>query len=160
MIRRNFLHRLLATLGVSHLPAIAGTPAPELSQSGRVSRPTDDPSLTPLDSWLRLPIQPVWERPDLHITDHDGDFYLPLHLINAARNGEPLTLRYHAGSTPGEIRTISPALVFLKLHPGVDPDPATQPNYLLAWCHTRRQLRIFRVDRLSFPDSDLDIALP
>lgn len=157
MHRRNFISLITATIGLRPLAdatPVAGTTSPSPSQGQPVPALPPDPveSHPSLEAWLRLPIQPVWDRPDLHVTDHADDFYLPLEIINAARTGASLTLRYHGGTTPGEIRTLSPALLFVKIHPATTPDPATQPNYLLAWCHTRRQLRTFRVDRLAWPE--------
>ena len=105
----------------------------------------------PLESWLRLPIQPVWHRPDLDILDAPDH---PFHLIlQAIRTNAAISILYHGGSSPGSPRVISPALVFTKLRP-TPANPATAPHYVLAWCHHRQALRTFRLDRIEIPDTD------
>lgn len=73
-------------------------------------------------------------------------------LILATRRHEMLNIRYWSGSTPGQIRTITPTMVFQVSGYG--------PLYVAGYCHLRRQERVFRIDRLELlPDADNAIQI-
>lgn len=142
MQRRNFLSCLLAAF----VPPVVGRAA---------QRPIDpDPSKTPLSTWLRHPIQPVWDSPNPHLLDHPLD---PIDiLLHCIHERNQIAIHYLGGSRPGSERLISPALLFRKLKPAPSE---SDPTYLLAWCHRRNELRTFRVDRIDF-GFPLDKPLP
>jgi predicted DNA-binding transcriptional regulator YafY len=83
-----------------------------------------------LSSWNRSPRHPVFETSDPTLA----------RLIEATDTGRDLVFRYFGGTTPGEVRHVSPGLVFR-----IQDFPAT---YLSGFCHTRQAERVFRVDRM------------
>jgi predicted DNA-binding transcriptional regulator YafY len=96
------------------------------------SRKTSECETSPdfLSSWKRSPRHPVFETSDPTLA----------RLIEATQAGRDLVFRYFGGTTPGEVRHVSPGLVFR-----IQDFPAT---YLSGFCHTRQAERVFRVDRM------------
>lgn len=151
MHRRNFITLITATIGLRPLAGatpVAATTSPSPLQGQPVPALPSDPveSHPSLEAWLRLPIQPVWDLPPPPVIYDTPDAVAHV-LLTCIRNGESLEIEYFGGSDPDRRRSITPALLFRK--PADRPDP---PLYLLAWCHTRRQLRSFRVDRIAWPE--------
>jgi len=66
-------------------------------------------------------------------------------VMQAIRKGKSLKISYQKGSTPGQTRTITPALLFQKID---DNMVSTGAIYLMAHCHLRHHSRTFRLDAL------------
>jgi predicted DNA-binding transcriptional regulator YafY len=98
----------------------------ELAGFAELGPPIEDD----LEFWHSLPRVPVRES-------ENG---LVQALIAAVKAREKFEFAYMGGSSPGEIRRISPGLVFmLEDYPHV---------YVMGYCYRRRQERVFRVDRM------------
>ena len=84
-----------------------------------------------LVKWRAAHRIPVWESGDSGIRA----------IIRAVRLNQSVSIRYHGGSSPGELRVIAPSLVFT-CH-------GFSGAWVSAYCHTRRQQRTFRLDCIS-----------
>lgn len=84
-----------------------------------------------LQDWKMLPRYPINQSTDS----------VTRRMIAATHDQEPVTFSYAGGSSPGQIRMASIESVF---HTG---DPSRL--HVSAYCHLRRQHRIFRIYRIS-----------
>jgi len=105
-----------------------------LANPAHATEETLDPEW--LVKWRAANRIPAWESSDA--TVHT--------LIRAARLNQSVTIRYHGGSSPGELRVIAPSLVF-----ACDGFSGARVS---AYCHTRRQQRTFRLDCVSLARSE------
>jgi predicted DNA-binding transcriptional regulator YafY len=64
-------------------------------------------------------------------------------LLETVERGESLTIVYYAGDLPGTSRTVHPRRIFTVS--GYDG------TYLSAYCETRCEERVFRLDRVEIP---------
>jgi predicted DNA-binding transcriptional regulator YafY len=83
-----------------------------------------------LEFWLSRPRVPVRESENTLVQA----------LIEAVKAGEKFQFIYLGGSSAGEVREISPGLVFM-----LEEFPQV---YVMGYCHRRQQERVFRVDRM------------
>jgi len=86
-----------------------------------------------------LPEPPAMEleRPDPNPDDPSGSFWVPF--LEAAAEAETrLSLTYRDKAGSGSSRVIWPLML----------DSWRQPEVIVAWCETRLDFRVFRVDRI------------
>lgn len=138
MQRRNFLTTLLTSLGF-FVPSSALS-ANRFSTSTSIEH-QDLPVY--LQEWLRQAMRPLNFLDD--IPHAERKHAAPI--LQALHTGQALSIRYLKGSTPGQIRTITPTLLFHKIDDNRNPTGAI---YLLAHCHLRQQSRNFRLDAIAF----------
>jgi hypothetical protein len=139
MNRRHFFVRISAALGAhSVLPEPdAADIVPSRLHKIIDAYPLAMPPRVEIPAWLMhwrsLPRCPVWEsaKPVESL------------LIAATMRSMPVSLVYHAGTTPGQVRTFTPSLLFRT----ADSDEA--PLYISGWCHHREAHRTLRVDQIT-----------
>ena len=125
--RRTFLKTLAALLG---LPVLAK--ADPLLIAGL---PPALPPLPPENELCLAQWQAALRIPLVHTDDPTERFFLC-----AMRLNQPVTFTYLGGSQPGTIRDVHPVLLFR-----VD---GYRSAYVTAYCHTRQEIRTFRLDRI------------
>lgn len=139
MNRRHFFARMAAALGAHAAVPVPCTaivipdPVHEVIDECPVVLPPEVEMPAWLRHWRGLPRRPVWESAD------PGESLL----IAAAERSMPVSLVYHAGSTPGLARTFTPSLLFRT----AEGDEA--PLYVSGWCHHRQAHRTLRVDQIT-----------
>ena len=110
--------------------------------------------LSHLEEWLRIPIQPL-----RHISEVSEDVRrVASPILRHLGTGTSLHFTYDAGTTPGRTRNVTPIMLFHKIEnpyiltdqpAGTPPAEKSEPTYLLARCHLRKQTRTFRLDRIN-----------
>jgi hypothetical protein len=139
MNRRHFFARMAAALSAHAAVSVPCTamvvpdPVHEVIDDCPVVLPPEVEMPAWLKHWRGLPRRPVWES-----TAPDESM-----LIAAAERSIPVSLIYHAGSTPGLPRTFTPSLLF-RTAEGVEA-----PLYVSGWCHHRQAHRTLRVDQIT-----------
>ena len=111
------------------LPQKAGAVVPVKILPSKAAWPHLDPWLW---KWLRASRTPV-----LDTLDPVVEF-----MIGAVLNQQPIEFKYWGGSEPGQLRRVTPSLVFQIEGRG--------PMYLAGYCHARQQQRIFQVEKMEF----------
>lgn len=114
--------KVLGLLGLSALLPSSLTAAP-LEQA-------NDPQ-TSIDSWKEQPRFPVTQSSDACTAD----------LIAASTKANPIPFYYFGGSSPRQLRLASVESVFRH--------GSSDHTYVSAYCHLRREHRVFRVDKIS-----------
>lgn len=84
-----------------------------------------------MDNWKELPRFPVSKSSDRSTAS----------LISASQQANPIPFYYFGGSSPRQLRLVSVESVFRHQN-----SPHT---YINAYCHLRREHRVFRVDKIS-----------
>lgn len=139
MTRRHFFARMAAALSAHTTISVpcAAMVVPDLAHEVTDDCPVVLPPVAEIPAWLKywrgLPRRPVWES-----TSPDEAL-----LIAAAEWSIPVSLIYHAGSTPGQSRTITPSFLFRTA------EGAEAPLYVSGWCHHRQAHRTLRVDQIT-----------
>lgn len=87
-----------------------------------------------LAAWQTAPREPVFFSDDPHIW----------RMLVAAWQRDTVEFMYLGGSTPGEFREITPKHVFTVA--------GSRAIYVYGFCHERAAERIFRLDRILWPD--------
>ena len=64
-------------------------------------------------------------------------------LLRAIEKSESLPIIYDGGTTPGLVRDITPRDVVKREERGL---------YVVAYCHTRKENRVFKLENISLPD--------
>ena len=79
------------------------------------------------------------------IRNPDDQYYNPtlFSLLRAIEKSESLLIIYDGGTTPGLVRDITPREVVKLKERGL---------YVEAYCHTRKEDRIFKLEIISLPD--------
>ena len=128
--RRNFLKTLAVLLGLPWL-AKAGPVLP-------IGLPLAPPPVPPEpELWLAQ-----WQAA-LRISVHQSDDPIERFFLHALRLNQPVSFTYWGGSEPGTIRDVRPVFLFR-----VD---GYRSAYMTAYCHTRQEIRTFRLDRVHQP---------
>ena len=155
MLRRNFIAIISAAL----FPKSQGrstTPTPHLVTNPLSAKPVSPTNPIPahLAEWLRIPQQPILTSDEVALEEQDMATLILQHI----HTGNPITITYHAGTSPGHSRTITPVLLFQKIEnpyalinypTPFDPSMIEiPPIYLIAHCHLRQTTRTFRLDRI------------
>ena len=109
-------------------PALKIAPPPEPPPVPVLIEP--DPWLAEWQTALRIPL--------VHSEDPTERFFLHAMSLN-----QPVTFTYLGGTQPGTVRDVHPILLFR-----VD---GYRSAYVTAYCHTRQEIRTFRLDRVHLP---------
>ena len=128
--RLNFLKLALGGLGATLGTALAGPMSLNRSRDLAAELWTRGPEW--IEKWKQAPRIPIRESDDA----------IMRHLLAAMENGKEVRFRYWGGANPGELRRVSPGLLF---------QCEGFPNaYLSGFCHQRQAERVFQLGLIRF----------